>query len=257
MNNHSPNRYKGDILVVDDMPQNLLLLAAMLNRWGYKVRKATSGHMAIMAAQLIAPDLVLLDINMPEMSGYEVCQQLKENPQTRNIPVIFISAMDRATDKVKAFEVGGADYITKPFQIAEVIVRVENQLNLRRMQQQLEMQKQQLEEQNARLQQEIYDRQQVETALQHANAELTRLVNLDGLTQLSSRRRFDESLQQEWRRLSRDQAPLALILCDIDFFKLYNDTYGHQMGDDCLRRVAQTIDQTARRPADVAARYGG
>ncbi len=257
MTGNSPNRYKGDILVVDDVPQNLLLLAAMLNRWGYKVRKATNGQMALTAAQLVIPDLILLDVNMPEMSGYEVCQYLKDNAQTRHIPIIFISAMDQATDKVRAFEVGGADYITKPFQIAEVIVRVENQLNLRRMQQQLEEQTRQLEAQNARLQQEIYDRQQAEIALQRANAELTRLVNLDGLTQLSSRRRFDELLQQEWRRLTREQSSLALILCDIDFFKLYNDTYGHQMGDDCLRQVAQTINQAARRPADVVARYGG
>ncbi len=257
MTSSSANVYRGDILVVDDMPQNLLLLAAMLNRQGYKVRKAISGQMALTAAQLVIPDVILLNINMPEMNGYEVCQVLKENPRTRHIPVIFISAMDQASDKVRAFEVGGADYITKPFQVAEVVARVENQLNLYRMQQQLEAQKQQLREQNARLQQEIADRQQIEIALQQANVELTRLVNLDGLTQLSSRRRFDECLQQEWRRLSREQAPLSLILCDIDFFKLYNDTYGHQMGDDCLRRVAQVIDRTARRPADVVARYGG
>lgn len=254
---NTPLSHRGNILVVDDIPENLLLLFAMLDRQDYKVHRAVNGQMAIVAAQNLQPELILLDVDMPDMNGYQVCQELKKNPQTSHIPVIFISAMSQTSDKVKGFNVGGADYITKPFQLAEVLARVENQLKLRRMQLQLEYQKRQLELQNMQLQQEVDERQRVEAELQLANAKLVQLVNLDGLTQVANRRRFDECLQQEWQRLARERVPLSLILCDIDLFKLYNDTYGHQMGDDCLRQVAQVIDSSARRPADLVARYGG
>src|SRR5919199_3073156 len=118
----------GNILVVDDTPNNLRLLATMLTEQGYEVRSVINGPMALMAAQAAPPDLILLDINMPQMSGYQVCQHLKAVEQTRDIPVIFISALTEALDKVKAFGVGGVDYITKPFQLEEVLARVENQL---------------------------------------------------------------------------------------------------------------------------------
>jgi diguanylate cyclase (GGDEF)-like protein len=196
------------------------------------------------------PDLVLLDINMPNINGFEVCQKLKSGDRTRDIPIIFVSARDEVLDKVQAFSLGGVDYITKPFQIAEVLARVENQLTLRRLQQQLQAQ-------NEQLKQEIDHRVVAETLLQEANKKLEQLVNLDGLTQLANRRCFDEYLEQEWQRLGREQLPLSLIMCDIDFFKNYNDTYGHVTGDDCLRKVSGVIKQSVRRPADLAARYGG
>jgi signal transduction histidine kinase len=122
--------YKANILVVDDTPDNLRLLSAMLTSQGYEVRKALSGKMALTACQMVLPDVILLDINMPEMDGYEVCRQLKANDKTRPIPVIFISALDDVLDKVQAFDVGGVDYITKPFHGVEVVLRIENQLNL-------------------------------------------------------------------------------------------------------------------------------
>lgn len=121
---------KLNILIVDDTPDNLRLLSAMLRTQGYEVRKALNGKMALNACQIILPDLILLDINMPEMNGYEVCQQLKAGEATSGVPVIFISALDDVLDKVKAFDVGGSDYITKPFHTAEVISRIENQINL-------------------------------------------------------------------------------------------------------------------------------
>jgi two-component system, sensor histidine kinase and response regulator len=129
---------KGDILIVDDTPDNLRLLSAMLTKQNYEVRSVKSGTAALMGVQGQPPDLILLDINMPGMSGYEVCQQLKENSQTQDIPVIFISALNEVFDKVQAFSVGGVDYISKPFQVKEVLVRVENQLKLRRLQLQLQ-----------------------------------------------------------------------------------------------------------------------
>lgn len=125
---------KFNILVVDDTPDNLRLLSAMLTTQGYEVRKALNGKMALNACQINLPDLILLDINMPDMDGYEVCQQLKADETTRIVPVIFISALDDVLDKVKAFDVGGSDYITKPFHAAEVISRIDNQINLRSLQ---------------------------------------------------------------------------------------------------------------------------
>ncbi|MEM7554947.1 MAG: response regulator [Cyanobacteria bacterium P01_A01_bin.84] len=126
--------YKPNILVVDDTPDNLRLLSAMLAAHGYEVRKALSGKMALTACQMMLPDVVLLDINMPQMSGYEVCRQLKADERTNDVPVIFISALDDVLDKVKAFDVGGVDYITKPFHGTEVVLRIENQINLRLLQ---------------------------------------------------------------------------------------------------------------------------
>ncbi|MEM9539679.1 MAG: adenylate/guanylate cyclase domain-containing protein [Cyanobacteria bacterium P01_E01_bin.42] len=158
----------GDILAVDDVPNNLRILSSLLTKKGYKVRSVISGEMALKAAKSAPPDLILLDINLPRMDGYEVCQRLKSDEITRDIPVIFISALNDVLDKVKAFGVGGVDYITKPFQFAEVLVRVENQLRFRRLQKELESQ-------NDRLAAEIRDRVTAEAALQASEAELRAL----------------------------------------------------------------------------------
>ncbi len=138
MNSYQAHTSQKNILVVDDTPDNLRLLSAMLTGQGYEVRKALNGKLALSACQMLLPDLILLDISMPGMDGYEVCQQLKASDRTRHVPVIFISALDHVLDKVRAFETGGVDYITKPFQAAEVISRIENHLNLRRLQTKLQ-----------------------------------------------------------------------------------------------------------------------
>lgn len=137
-----------DILIVDDTPDNIRFLSSLLTRQGYKVRKALNGQMALIAVKTLTPDLILLDINMPEMDGYEVCRRLKADDTACSVPVIFLSAWDDAEDKVKAFQVGGVDYITKPFQFAEVLIRIENQLTLQKLQKQLQAQ-------NSRLKQAI------------------------------------------------------------------------------------------------------
>ncbi|MCX6899251.1 MAG: hybrid sensor histidine kinase/response regulator [Verrucomicrobia bacterium] len=139
------------ILIVDDTPENLQLLNGMLKSRGYKARPVPSGEMALRAAKSDPPDLVLLDINMPEMNGYEVCRRLKADPQLASIPVIFISALNETMDKVKAFGLGGVDYVTKPFQFEEVHARVETHLKLRQLQKELERQNQQLKESYDRL----------------------------------------------------------------------------------------------------------
>ncbi|MEG4145618.1 adenylate/guanylate cyclase domain-containing protein [Microcoleus sp. Pol12B5] len=155
MNQLSSEKLRGSILIVDDSLNNLLLMELILSRKGYKVEAASSGQEALDAVDLAQPDLILLDIMMPDMDGYEVCSRLKANASTRGIPIIFLSAVVQASEKVKAFNAGGADYITKPFQTVEVVARVENQLRLR----ELELQ---LRDKNLMLQQEIAYREQAE-----------------------------------------------------------------------------------------------
>ncbi len=150
-----PELNQGNILIVDDTPDNLRVLSQLLNRQGYEVRAVTTGKMALTVVKAAPPELILLDIRMPQMDGYEVCQSLKDSPLTKEIPVIFISASDEISDKVQAFNMGGVDYITKPFQMAEVLARVATHLTLRRLQQTLSAQ-------NAQLEQEVQDRKQAE-----------------------------------------------------------------------------------------------
>jgi len=176
------------ILLVDDTPDNLRLLSKILESQGFKVKKTVSGKMAIQAAQIEPPDLILLDINMPEINGYEVCQQLKLQEKTANIPIIFISALDQITDKIKAFELGGSDYITKPFQELEVLARVRNQLMIYEQQKLLMMQ-------NKQLQQEIQERQQAQTALQKLNKSFEKQL-IERTQQLQRALEFEERLKR-------------------------------------------------------------
>jgi diguanylate cyclase (GGDEF)-like protein len=228
--------FKADILLVDDKPDNIRLLDTMLTQHGYKVRKVTTGKMALQVAESARPDIILLDVAMPEMDGYEVCQYLKADPVTAKIPVIFLSALDLAFNKIRAFEVGGIDYITKPFHLSEVQARIDIQLKLRSLTREL---------------------QEKNTQLETVNRKLQELVNIDGLTEVANRRYFDRRLKLEWRRLCREKKYLSLIMCDLDAFKAYNDTYGHQAGDLCLQKVARAIATQLKRPDDLVARYGG
>ncbi|AKG23599.1 diguanylate cyclase domain-containing protein [Calothrix sp. 336/3] len=257
MNQQSANTEKANILIVDDKLDNLRVLSTILTTQGYQVRKALNGQMALIACQTQAPDLILLDINMPDMSGYKVCQHLKSDSQTSEIPIIFISVLDDVIDKVKGMKLGGVDYITKPFQCEEVLARVHNQLVIKNLQNQLQATNSKLLEQNSILRSEIAKRRQVEEALRQANQQLQDLVWSDSLTQVANRRYLDDYLQREWQRSARDKISLAFVLCDIDYFKYYNDTYGHIAGDNCLKQVAHGIQNAVRRPADLVARYGG
>ncbi len=144
-----------DVLVVDDTRENLRLLIRILAENGYKVRPVTNGRMAVTAAQIVPPDLILLDIMMPDMNGFEVCSELKADERTRDIPVIFISALDEANDKVRAFDEGGVDYITKPFESGEVLARVNTHLTIRNLQKTLQVQNNELQQKNKELQQAL------------------------------------------------------------------------------------------------------
>ncbi|HEY9738139.1 MAG TPA: ATP-binding protein [Trichocoleus sp.] len=170
-----PQPYRADILAIDDTPENLQLLSQLLADRNYKVRSVTKGTTALRAAQAAPPDLILLDVNMPQMNGYEVCQQLKADERTREIPVIFVSALGETLDKVKAFQVGGVDYVTKPFQVEEVLARIETHLQLRSLQHQLQ-------QQNAQLQQEICDRKRAEEKFAKAFRASPSPITLTSLT---------------------------------------------------------------------------
>ena len=364
---------KGNILLVDDLPNNLQLLSDLLTTLGYTVRSVTSGKMALKTLKVKQSDLILLDIKMPEMDGYQVCEAIKTDKILRNIPIIFISGLDDTFGKVKAFECGGIDYVTKPFQIEEVVARVECQLTIQRqkvaLQQEVKKRRETEEvlyqsrallssvlnsaldgiaalqairdpqtgniedfrclvvnpilsktfnknreeligkvvvkhflhrldtqlfkkfvavvETGIFLEQDIYfpiensnsnwyhfvavklgdgfaitvcdisNRKKMELELQDANEKLRLIANIDGLTQIANRRRFDDYLAVEWQRHQRENKPLALILIDIDYFKNYNNHYGHQGGDDCLIQVAQTLAKVPQRATDLVARYGG
>lgn len=361
---------KGNILLVDDLPDNLLLLNDLLVDLGYSVRSVTSGQMTLQTIQVKPPDLILLDIKMPDLDGYQVCEMIKTQPQFQEIPIIFISAVCDTFDKVKAFNLGAADYITKPFQLEEVVARLEHQLTIQRQKQALKneiskrleaeeilyqsrallasvlntaldgiaaleamrdpetgeikdfrclvvnpiiakiFQRRREElvgkpilkhflhkldsalferlvavvETGHPLEEDIYyefndscwfhflavklgdgfavtirditSRKRLELELQAANDQLYQLAHRDGLTQIANRRSFDLTLQREWQRHLCQQRPLALLMMDVDYFKAYNDYYGHQAGDDCLYRLAQALEAviTAK---DGLARYGG
>lgn len=248
---------KGNLLIVDDTSDNLRILSQMLTEQEYIVRKALNGTRALASVKNELPDLILLDINMPDLNGYEVCQQLKSSKTTEKVPVIFISALDEMMDKIKAFKVGGVDYISKPFQLEEVLIRVEHQLKLYRLQNELK-------KYNQQLRQEVEQRKKVEEelrssklVLQKTNKKLNTLSIIDSTTGIYNRRHLNTFLLREWKRLARENQPLSLILCDIDFFKNYNDTYGHVAGDRCLRIVAQALKNIIHRPNDLVARFGG
>ena len=175
---------KGNILIVDDTPENLRLLSNALTERGYKVRSVINGAMALMGAKAAPPDLILLDINMPQMNGYEVCEALKADEQTCEIPVIFISALDEVLDKVRAFTVGGRDYISKPFQFEEVLARIENQLTIRHLQQQLQEKNWFLQQSETREREKAFQLEQALHQLQNSQSQLVQSAKMSSLGQL-------------------------------------------------------------------------
>lgn len=212
---------KGKILLVDDDPLNIEVLDEILQD-EYDIFFSTNGTDALEIARVESPDLILLDVMMPEMDGHEVCRRLKAESRTNTIPVIFVTAMGEVEDETMGLEIGAVDYMVKPVSPPIVKARVHNHMELKRYQDMLE-----------------------------------NLAMVDGLTGIANRRNFDETLDREWRRGRRDRTPLSIIFVDIDFFKQFNDTYGHTEGDECLKRVADALEAAVFRSADLVARYGG
>ncbi len=243
-----------DILIVDDKPENLHVLSMLLTEQGYTVRGVISGAMALRAVQSAPPHLILLDIMMPDMDGYSVCQRLKANPKTESIPIIFISALDEVFDKVEAFKNGGIDYITKPFQWEEVLARVKTHLSLSaahtalgEMNSKLE---QRIDERTAQLEAETAQRYEIQQELLH-------LALHDSLTGLPNRTSFSHFLAQALEQAQRQSHyRFAVFYLDCDRFKMVNDSLGHTLGDRLLVAVAQRLQDCLKGKGQLA-RLGG
>lgn len=224
-------------LVIEDTVTSATLVCHLLEKMGLRAVHARDGESGIEAFKLERPDLVLLDIIMPGMDGFDVARRIRQLERDGEwTPIIFLSARASEEDLERGIDVGGDDYLVKP--VSEVVLKAK----VRAMQ---------------RIAQMRYSLLLLTRKLNDANRELSRLSSVDGLTGIPNRRVFDEALVREWRRSERRNAPLSLLLLDIDHFKEYNDCYGHQAGDDCLRAVAASLDRALRRSSDLAARYGG
>ena len=261
MNTKQLNSSSANILVVDDIADNLRVLSASLTDRGYRVRCAKNGKMALITARKNPPQLILLDIKMPDMDGYQVCQRLKADELTREIPIIFLSALDDVFDKVKAFKVGGVDYITKPFQAEEVIVRVRHQLDLQTAKAQLAQLNNHLEhkvQQRTEELEEVIDRLNLEIAEhQITQARLAYQALHDTLTGLPNRALFMEHLHKAIARSQRNPDYLyAVLFIDLDRFKIVNDSWGHVVGDRLLVSIASILQECSRE-LDTVARLGG
>jgi diguanylate cyclase (GGDEF)-like protein len=213
--------HKNTLLLVDDEKSNLKLLTSILGS-EYTIYTATNGANAIEKAKEYIPDLILLDIVMPGLDGYETLSELRKCAETKKIPVIFISGLSSNEDEAKGLSLDAADYISKPFSAMIVKLRVRNQIQIVN---------------------------QFRT-IEH-------LSRIDQLTNIPNRRSFDERLRAEWNRTIREQTPISILILDVDKFKNYNDTYGHQQGDVLLQAVAQILSRLSRRSSDFAARWGG
>ncbi len=357
------------ILIVDDTPENITLLTELLQYKGYLISAARDGERAIKIAQHTKPDLILLDIMMPGIDGFETCRQLKDDDLTQSIPIIFISAKTDMDDLVMGFTVGAADYINKPFHKEEIYARVANQLKVKHLNQQLEASDFSLRKLLVEYQQQSDQLQKIVTLvvngllelnslgeIQEANLAIEKMFGyspkalqsislcrllaepfasqyrhqfsnnnlestqhgvfkeeftekgmdiigkrqdgsefpiklslvkipagensylvvitdittyknkeekllylsyIDPLTSLSNRRYFDEHFEKLWLQGQRNKSQIAFIMVDIDFFKQFNDTYGHQEGDNCLKKVALSLKENIKRPGDIVARLGG
>lgn len=209
------------LLLIDDEPTYVDLLTDLFSD-RYEVRSARDGLTALTMASSQAPDMILLDVMMPGIDGYEVCRRMKREPRTSHIPIIFTTGLDAAGDEVKGLEIGAVDYIRKPINPVTTRARVDNQLKLKQSQ----------------------DASQ-------------RLAGMDGLTGLANRRHFDERMAYEYCRHARSGTEFSLVLMDVDYFKLFRYKYGPTRGDDCLRQIAQAITMGMVRATDMAARFGG
>lgn len=209
------------ILLVDDDPGTIRVLVQILKDLG-KIYFTTQGAETLPLALAVMPDLILLDIEMPDRHGLEVCEEIKSEPALADVPILFVTAHTDRNLEARALQAGAIDFIHKPPHPEVVKARVSNYL-----------------------------------ALKHQTAQLRMLTMLDGLTGISNRRAFDKAIVNEWRRALRNAKPMSLLMVDVDHFKRYNDTHGHQAGDDCLRAVAGCLKSKIRRPGDIVARYGG
>jgi len=233
------------VLIVDDIEANRIALEAILESEDVEIIKVSSGNEALkVLLKNDNIDIVLLDVQMPDMDGFEVAEIMKSDEKTREIPIIFITAISKEEKFVcKGYEMGAVDYIYKPvnYEILKSKIKVFIRLN---------NQTKKIAEESKKMQQKIYE-------LEIAKEKLRKIADRDGLTGLYNRRSFDRKLDDEWKRCSENKKELSLIIMDIDFFKRYNDDYGHLEGDDCLKEIAKQIKNSLERSTDLLARWGG
>ena len=213
---------KSSILIVDDNFDNIRVLGTVLRKNDYRVMIAQSGKQALHSLEVAKIDLILLDVMMPGMDGFATCQKIKAHPDWKRIPIIFLTAKVGEAEIVQGFKLGAVDYITKPFNVAILLERVKTHIQLH-----------------------------------HYHNILQEQAYIDGLTQIPNRLRFEKVIYDEWHRALRNATPLAVLMIDIDHFKMLNDTYGHVMGDYVLKQVACTLARLIKRTGDFVARYGG
>jgi two-component system cell cycle response regulator len=231
----APTGNSARVLIVDDHEDNVELLRMRLEAWGYVTAAERDGEAALAAVEADPPDLVLLDVMMPKVDGFEVARRVKANRSLPFIPIIMQTALDSTEDKVEGLEAGADDYITKPIDFAELRARLRSMLRIKRLQEALEERERELLEVNERLR---------------------HMSQTDGLTGLANRRHIEERLHEMWEHSQRLHEPVACVMVDLDRFKSVNDTYGHQAGDAVLKQLAQILQREARE-IDRVGRYGG
>ncbi len=240
---------KGKILIVDNAPERLRSLSSLLAQDGYHIKVVADGHAALSSLKSNLPDALLLTSELKDMSSFEVCQVVKNNGLTKNLPVIFLSSSCNTVDKVKAFEVGAVDFIAEPWQIPEVAARLEVHI-------QQYQQNKQLAAEVINLQNELHRKIIALESLQQAYADLERLSRIDGLTKLVNRDYFKEHFEGCWRQMLRESATISLLVCGIDDFFMYKQAVSPEQADECIQKVAHGISVAVKRPADTAARIG-
>lgn len=223
------------ILIVDDHEDNIEVLKVRLESWGYSTASAYNGYDALAYVTATPPDLILLDVMMPEISGIEVARQIKGNKELPFIPIIMQTALDSTEDKVEGLEAGADDYITKPIDFAELKARLRSMLRIKRLQEALE---------------------EREKELLEVNEQLRHMSQTDALTGLDNRRHLNERIDEMFAHAKRLDEPFSIVMCDLDKFKSVNDTYGHQAGDEVLKQLASLLREEARE-IDRVGRYGG
>ncbi len=229
------------ILIVDDLPMNIKMLGELL-KGQYEIIVANNGAKSLQLAMEKQPDLILMDVMMPEMDGYTACRLLKSQPETADIPVLFITARNDSEDIVNGFAAGGNDYITKPFNVSELYARVHNHIELRKSRQAIQSYAAELEKVNRELKQ-LLKQQEI-------------VARYDPLTSAANRRYAIERIQDEFARYQRTKRVFSLIMADIDNFKNINDTYGHEGGDFVLKHLVALMQQNLRQQ-DLVSRWGG
>jgi two-component system, cell cycle response regulator len=232
--NKPPSR-QDTILVVDDKPNNRLLFQTYLTSAGYEVETARNGEEAIQRIESVPPSLVVLDVMLPKMDGYEACRQVRKLKQAGFVPIIMVTALHGEDERLKGIEAGADDFIGRPFNRLELLIRIKSLLRIKHLHDDLELKVSELEK---------------------VKAQLARLAVKDGLTGLYNYQFFKHRMQQEVMRSKRQGLPVSLLMMDIDWFKLYNDHFGHPQGDRVLRRFAKLLFDNVRQ-IDLLARYGG